>query len=381
MARDIQRVGIIGKGKMGANIFDYLTNCGLSLVWVCKKAEDAELLEKKFQKKLEKMERRGLLSSCQYSERNKNIRISGHLDDLRDCDLVIECITEELDKKKTLFQALNSFSKHDCIFTSNTSSISLKQIFQNCDRKHRCAGLHFFYPLQYKNIIEINTIGGSDSETIAALKSFANRIDKQYLVLPEPGNFALNKVFLNLQAQAFRLYTETILSMKEIDELIKRHLFPIGAFEFMDAVGVSIMLTATKNYTAPSPDKAFYQPWINKMKQLVASGEDFYSSRDKVTAGGNTSVTEAARQACQKEALAKLTGLYLNAAHEVVVQEYCTESEIDHALREYMGAEMGPMRIAAEMGYANLHALLLSQYHQTGEAAYFPSAAITHKLE
>ena len=50
MARDIQRVGIIGNGKMGANIFDYLTNCGLSLVWVCKKVEDAELLEKKFQK-------------------------------------------------------------------------------------------------------------------------------------------------------------------------------------------------------------------------------------------------------------------------------------------------------------------------------------------
>ena len=329
------------------------------------------------------MTRRGLLSDSQFRERTKNIRISGRLDDLEDCDLVIESITEDLDKKKALFQALNSVARHDCIITSNTSSIDLKKIFQNCNRKHKCAGLHFFYPLQYKNIVEINTTDVTDSETIAALKQFADRIGKQYIVLPEPGHFALNKVFLNFQAQAYRSCTETILSLKEIDDLVKRNLFPMGAFEFMDAVGVSILLTATKNYTAPSPDKAFYQPWINKMEQLVASGKNFHNCPELIandTGGDNNPVHETIYRTCQQEALSKLTGLYLNAAHEVVAQGYCTESEIEHAIREYMGAEMGPIQAAAEMGYGNLYALLLTQYHQTGEAAYFPSVAITDKV-
>ena len=384
MARNIERIGIIGKGKMGTNIFNYLIDYDLVTVWICKTEQDKEELENGFEKKLNKLAKRGLLSKQEYLEQKNKVVFSCRLDDAVSCDMIIECITENEKKKRKLFAALNTIVKNDCILTSNTSSISLSTLYHDCDRKHNCAGLHFFYPVQFKNIVEINTTGYCDSETIDALKCFVASINKRFLVLPEPGNFLLNKLITNVQAQAYLLYEKNILSMQQIDELVKSKLFPIGLFEFMDTVGVPIMMTSATNYTAESDNRKFCAPWIDKMKQLVEQGHSFYSYQSmnmKGPVSEDEHSEDIAWQEYKNNALDKLTCIYLNAVFNAISEQYCTESEIDYAMREYMGAEQGPIHLANKIGHENLYGMLLNHYKKTNEQIYFPSSAIKQKAE
>lgn len=382
MLEDISRIAIIGNGKMGTNIFYYMLNYSYPVVWICHKNPEREVLRHVFSKKLDKMVKSGLLTGKKCVELKNNIIISSDLHDVASCDMIIECITEYPEKKRQLFASLGEIVKNDCMVTSNTSSISLRKMYENYDRKENCAGLHFFYPVQVKNIVEINTTTHCHCDAIDKLKRFVASINKKALVLPESGNFILNKLMINFQAHAYLLYEENILSMQEIDDLVQHHLFPTGVFKFIDAVGLNIMLPAVINYSEHSTNKMLYQPWINRMEDLVKDGHSFASyekMRGSDPVPGNKRLDDLSHDKYKKKALEKLTSLYLNSVFDVIAHEYCTEAEIDYAMGEYMGVEQGPVGLAAEIGFDKLSSMLVKYYKETGDQAFFPSSAILKK--
>lgn len=386
MFQQSQKVGIIGKGKMGNDIFNYLLPYDYSIVWICRKQKDREELQKSFDRKLQRMLKRGAIDESIYYTKKKNVIISNTLDDVISCDIIIESITEDLQGKKDLFTYISPLVNKKCILTTNTSSISLIKIFKEHELKKRAVGLHFFYPIKFKNIVEINTTDYSDDETIAILKKFLHSIDKRYIILPNSDNFILNKILADIQAQAYHLYEENILSIQEIDEMIKDYLFPVGIFEMMDSVGLNTILVSIKNYCKEKTNRKFYTPLINKIENLVRHGHMgiqygrgfyIYSNGKKHCIPSNKDrLEEKSLKEYKKKALDKITAIFLNDVFKAIHKGYCSKSEIDYAVKEYMGMEKGPLALVMDIGYDVLFDKLSVYYNETGEQVYSPSPEI-----
>ncbi len=389
--KTFQKIGIAGSGRMGESIFYHLLDFDYSLVWIFRKEEPRDKAIAKFNKKLRRMLKTGTLSEDASTRKKENTLISTDMEDLRGCDLIIETIIEDAEVKSALFRKLDDIADKECIFVSNSSSIKPSLICPDSGRREKFAGLHFFFPVPFNTIVEITKTDTCSPDTIEALRQFTQDTGKQALVLPEEGAFILNKAFIYTQAQAFRFYKENILSIKEIDALIKRHIFAMGIFEFLDQVGLDVIVSAANHYFEYMEHKDFIRVTIEETQKLVdkghlgvKSGRGFYNySKD---AGGDgplhlKQVSEEERKKYEEEVVNKLICIYINSAYDFVDRGYCTEEEIETALEGYNGMEKGPVALGNETGFNRVCDLSMKFYNETGEKVFYPSPALIKRAE
>lgn len=260
----IQQVGIIGSGKMGSDIFNYLSEFNHHFIWFTRNSEHREILHETFRKKVNRQLKHGIISKEIFDLRN-NYRITTHLNDLSDCDLIIETVIEEQQVKNEIIKQLDLITKPSCIITSNSSSILPSQLGQEIKRKNRLAGIHFFYPLAFKNIIELIFSDSTDELTRESLRLFAGTIKKNYIEQSESNAFILNRFLLQIQIKAFEIVKEYKINYKQVDEIAKQVIPDFGLFEMMDQVGHNTMYNAVMNYSLMDSDKKKYEPIVNEL--------------------------------------------------------------------------------------------------------------------
>ena len=386
-----RKIGIVGSGRMGESIFYHLNDFDYSLVWIFRKEDLRDKAIAKFNKKLRRMHKTGILSDNAYHTKKDDTLITVDMEDLRSCDLIIETIIEDAEMKSALFRKLDSIVNKDCVFTSNSSSIKPSLICPDSDRRDKFAGIHFFYPVPFNTIVELTGADGCSSETIESLKVFTRDIGKQVLTLPEQGAFILNKAFIYTQAQAFRFRQEQILSFREIDALIKEHIFAMGVFEFLDQVGLDVIVSAAKHYFEDMEHKDFIHVTIEETQKLVdkgylgvKSGKGFYSY-NKEEPGDEPQnlkpVSEVERKKYKEEVVNKLICIYINSAYDFVDKGYCTEDEIETALDGYNGMEKGPVALGRQVGFRKVYDLSMDFYKQTGEKVFYPSPSLKSRAD
>ena len=193
----------------------------------------------------------------------------------------------------------------------------------------------------------------SAKETIDFVKRFLQRINKFYLLLPEESNFLINKLFLKLQAGCCMLHQKYGMEFYEIDALIRKHLFPIGVFEFFDHVGVDVMLYSVNNYIKDLTDKEFYEPIIEKLKNLACQGKLGVKTKEGFYNYNNTEPErEKINNSLNAEKIMEMIySWYLEPVFEVVKKGICTREEIEHIIEEYMNAHQSPFTLAENIGY------------------------------
>jgi 3-hydroxybutyryl-CoA dehydrogenase len=345
MPNHIKTVGIIGEGKMGTNLFYYLLEFPFSLVWICSADADIEKIRTVFTKKTKRLFDAGIINEPKYKLLLGNRMITSDIHAIASCDLIIEAVSENLDLKKRLFKNIHSIVNPDCIITSNSSSFNPSLLVPAASHEDRFAGLHFFYPVSLKNIVELIVTGNTSRVTIGHLQEFLSTIDRNYLLLKEDCSFILNRIFLDFQVEAFRIVNTMNLTFAQADELVREHFSPAGVFGFCDHVGNDIMLTSVKNYTASIDEQHEYQPFIDKLEELVKdnrlgvkSGSGFYSyfreeSSDKNSQTGiPPEISLAAIQRLQSEM-------------KISIEKFSSRSQIpaltlNHAMKEYLGTEL-----------------------------------------
>lgn len=357
MLKSEYNIGIIGCGKMGTNIFQFLNDFPFRLVLICKSEELAEQKWQTFKRKLDRSFKHGLIDQQDYNFRTSNTVISHSLAELKDCNLVIESISEDLKLKKVLFQKLDQIVSETCILASNSSSIQPSELISSRNRKHNTIGLHFFYPITFTDLVEVNTTNSTSVETVAFLISFLNEINKFHLIFSETSNFTINKMFLKLQAGCCYLHQHYNLSYANIDALVKEKLFPVGIFEFIDHVGVDTMLFAVKNYLNKIDDVQFYEPLIDELNNLNnqgklgrKSGDGFYQYQDNLT-DESSLVKNSQFPITTDEISNMLHQWYLEPLYQLVSNSVCTKAEIDHIVKEYLNADQSPFDLANQIGY------------------------------
>lgn len=337
---------------MGKDLFEFLRCYNFHVIMVCKSEVSVEQLKISFDKSQKRALKYHLIDQDQHEFRLQQTTITTDLNQLINCNLIIEAVTENLKLKKALFKQLELVIPKDCIITSNTSSISPDRLFKKMLFPERYIGLHFFFPVQMKDFVEINVSKNTSDETLERVKDFLIEIGKFHLELHERDHFLINRIFLKMQTGCCRILEEGKHDVNEIDDVIKAGLFPIGVFEFFDHVGLDIMLQSVKNYMQYESDPLSYQPLIEALEAKVKAGK-----LGKKTASGfyeyprKENVSDAEWEVNNDHLLQQITHWYLEGVFKAVSNSACTKAEIAHVIKSYMMVEKNPFDLAQEVGY------------------------------
>jgi 3-hydroxybutyryl-CoA dehydrogenase len=164
-------------------------------------------------------------------------------DAIRDADLIIEAVPEELEMKLELFTIFDKFAKTGAIFASNTSSLSITDFTDVTISRDRCVGLHFFNPVPKMKLIELVRTPHTSNETVAACREVAGRMGKEVVIVNEAPGFITTRINALIGNEAFNMLEAGIASPEDIDKALKLGLnHPMGPFELVDLVGLDVRL-------------------------------------------------------------------------------------------------------------------------------------------
>ncbi|MGE5545006.1 MAG: 3-hydroxyacyl-CoA dehydrogenase family protein [Bacillota bacterium] len=246
MITKVSRVGVLGAGLMGHGIAQMAAqkaNCEVTLVDISEK----ELTKgyKTIKKLLEKDLQNGKIDQEIYETVLAKIITSTDIDSLKECDVVIECIPEDMNLKKEAFALLDSVVKPEAILTSNTSQFSITEIASATKRTKQVVGTHFFYPVQVMKLVEIPVGEDTSPACINTIFDFCKSMGKEPCVCKDTPGFIVNRLLGVFLAEATRMYDEQIASVEEIDKAVRNGLgHPMGPFQIFDMSGIDTILKA-----------------------------------------------------------------------------------------------------------------------------------------
>lgn len=370
-------VGIVGKGKMGKDIFDNLLRFDYQLILICRKFEDIDPLVILIEKQINKMHKRGYLNYIEYEKKLKSFKITNDLSALKCCDLVIESVIESKTVKQELFQRIESIVSKDCILATNTSSIPLRTVFKNCAKKNRCIGIHCFYPVKIINIAEINKLSVTDNRYVETVKKFLKYIGKNAIVLEEQGNMILTKMFTILITQIYNIYEDNYLRIEEIDKLVKSSLLTFGLFEIIDSTGVNIIIECIQNFIDDRYRK-IYTPFYKKGNELLQKGFPGGKNNKGITAYEKEnikpfkSITDDQLEKYKKDIILLLQSLIINETAFIILKNYAGKDDINQAIKEVFGLIEDPITMYNRIGEQKIGACLLDYYERFHDNVYLP---------
>ncbi|MGI8847969.1 MAG: 3-hydroxybutyryl-CoA dehydrogenase [Candidatus Dormibacteria bacterium] len=267
----ISTVGVVGAGLMGSGIAEVCARNGLTTRVVEAGAEALESGRTRTERSLARAVERGKLGDGESQTIRQRMSFSVDLEDLGDCDIVIEAIIERLDDKMELFGKLGNIVTDTAILATNTSALPIVEIARATRRPERVIGTHFFNPAPVMQLLElVRTISTSD-ETFETAKAFGERLGKRVIVAQDRGGFIVNLLLIPFLTSAVRLYESGFASREDIDEGM--HLgcgHPMGPLQLLDYIGLDTALFvcnalyeeyAVRDYAAPP-----------LLKRMVAAG-------------------------------------------------------------------------------------------------------------
>jgi 3-hydroxybutyryl-CoA dehydrogenase len=164
-------------------------------------------------------------------------------DAIREADLIIEAVPEEMEMKMELFTIFDKFAKANAIFASNTSSLSITEMSDVTVYRERCIGMHFFNPVPKMKLIELVKTPLTSDETVATCRDVGRRMGKEVVVVKDSPGFVTSRVSALISNEAFALLETGIASAEDIDKALKLGLnHPMGPLELADLVGLDVCL-------------------------------------------------------------------------------------------------------------------------------------------
>lgn len=268
---EIKKVGVVGCGLMGSGIAQVTATAGYETL--AREVTQA-LLDKGFagiDKSLARFVEKGTMSADE--KRQTMNRLSGtvHLEDLKDCDIVIEAITENLETKKLTYRTLEEVCKPGAIFASNTSSLSITEMMTVTRRTDRFLGMHFFNPVPLMKLVEVvRTIATNPGIYELAVK-FVESLGKVPVRAQDTGGFIVNRLLVPYLLDAIRAFEEGVGSIVDIDNGMKLGCgYPMGPFTLLDFVGLDTTYYIANIMFDEFKEKRFASPPL--LKRLVLAG-------------------------------------------------------------------------------------------------------------
>jgi len=267
----IKKVAVLGCGLMGSGIAEVSARAGFTTVI----REVSEELLEKGQSRIEKSLAKAVFKGKLEEDEKTQIlgRLSGVVDieELADCDLVIEAIVENIEAKRQTFAALDETVKKSALFASNTSSLTITEVAMSTHRPDQFLGLHFFNPVPVMKLVEVvRTLVTSDESAERAM-AFVRALGKEPVACKDNSGFIVNRLLVPYLLDAIRAYEEGVGSIEDIDKAMQLGCgYPMGPFTLLDFVGLDTTLYIANIMFDEYREKRFAPPPL--LKQMVLAG-------------------------------------------------------------------------------------------------------------
>ena len=271
-AQEISTVGICGSGIMGSGLAEVVARSGKRVIVRSRSIATASQMKASVEKSLEKQVAKEKITQSVADQTLANITLTDNLADLKDCDLIIESIVEDLEPKVSLFKELDSITRPDTILATNTSTLAVIELARATNRPDKVCGIHFFNPATLMPLVEIIRPVTASDETIARATAFASACGKEPVQVLDRAGFIVNALLFPYLNNAIRMYEMGTASMEDIDVAMKGGCnFPMGPFALLDLVGLDTTLSILEALHAEFKDPN-YAP-TETLKSLVAQGK------------------------------------------------------------------------------------------------------------
>ena len=277
---DIDTVGVVGAGTMGAGIAQVAATAGHDVVM--RDVEEA-LLEDGMagiEDSLGRLARKDALPATPGSILER-IRPTTAMADLADCDLVVEAVVETMDVKRSVFGELEELTDEDVVLGTNTSTLSITSIGAATDRPELVVGIHFMNPVPIMDGVEIVVGEHTAPETVDLAHDFAADLGKETWECADKPGFVSNRILIPWINEGIRAYDEGVATKEDIDRGMKLGTnVPMGPLELADYVGLDICLHAGETLHEELGDR-YKPPYLLKRKVEAGdlgkkSGRGFY---------------------------------------------------------------------------------------------------------
>ncbi|HEV2490401.1 MAG TPA: 3-hydroxybutyryl-CoA dehydrogenase [Candidatus Acidoferrales bacterium] len=282
----IEKVGVVGCGLMGSGITQVAAQAGCTVVV---REVNEERLNKGLQsieKNLNRLVEKGTLSSADRDAARARLRGTTKLEDLRDSDLVIEAIIEQLPDKRELYAALDKICPKTTIFASNTSSLSITEMAFLTTRPERFIGLHFFNPVPVMKLVEVIRTIATDAKVYEEAVGFAAKLGKVPVRTSDRTGFIVNRLLVPYLLDAVRVLEDGVASIEDIDNSMKLGCgHPMGPLTLLDFVGNDTTYYIANIMFDEFKEKRFAPPALLKRMVLAGwngrkAGRGFYDYTD-----------------------------------------------------------------------------------------------------
>lgn len=268
---EIKQIGVVGAGQMGQGIAQTAAQAGFKVLVADQNLAAAATGLDKIKAQLNKLVEKQKMTTDQVTAILGNLKPVAALSELKDCDLVIEAVSENLKLKTTIFQELDKHCQPDTLFASNTSSISITELAATTKRPAQFAGMHFMNPVPIMKLVEGISGIQTSPDTFATIKATAEKMGKTFVSVRDMPGFAVNRILMPMINEAVYALYEGIASVEDIDTSMKLGTNqPMGPLTLADFIGLDTCLAIMQVLHEGLGDSK-YRP-CPLLKQYVAAG-------------------------------------------------------------------------------------------------------------
>ncbi|ANB58961.1 UDP-glucose/GDP-mannose dehydrogenase family, NAD binding domain protein [Anoxybacillus sp. B7M1] len=268
----VSTIGVVGAGTMGSGIANLAALSGFDVILV---DIDEYMLQKarsRMEAFMDKSIAKGKMTAKQKHEALEKVKASTDLHEMKQGDVIIEAVVENMDAKKEVFSRLDTIAPQHAILATNTSSMSITEIASATNRPSQVVGMHFFNPPQLMKLVEVVRGYQTSDETVERAKELALKLSKEPVeVKKDSPGFIVNRIMIPQFIEAIRLVEEGVASLEDIDKAVTLGLnYPMGPFTLQDFAGVDIGLHVMDYFYQEFKDNRFAAPLL--LRQLVRAG-------------------------------------------------------------------------------------------------------------
>jgi len=369
------KVGVLGAGTMGSGIVQLAAQNGHNVTLVDLNEQILHSSEDKLVKILSRLVEKGRITEEQKSAAIGRIAYGCDIQDLADCDIVIEAIIENLNIKCDVFAKLEQLCKKGVILASNTSSLSIASIGAALEEPSKIIGIHFFNPAPLMPLVEIIPAVQTSDSTLKKAKDLIDSWGKVTVLCKDTPGFIVNRVARPFYGEALRIYEEGIADFATIDwAMTELGGFRMGPFTLMDYIGNDVNYAVTESVFTAFYYDSRYRPSFTQKRHAEAgylgrkSGRGYFDYTE-----GAVRIEPNKERRLGEYILDRILVMLINEAVDAVFLNIASKEDVDLAMTNGVNYPKGLLNWADEIGLDNVLTKLEDMFNEYGEDRYRPS--------